>query len=62
MTKYSLENQFWKLDIIDNDKLEFEYILHDKVNNINFSEGDYHYRALTFKERISVCLLTSYWI
>ena len=51
MTKYSLENQFWKFDVIENGSLEFEYILHDKVNNINFSEGDYHYRILTSSKK-----------
>ena len=47
----SIENQFWKLTINEENKQEFEYILHDKANHIDFSEGDYHYRILTSSKR-----------
>jgi hypothetical protein len=49
--KYSIENPFWKLTINKNNEQEFEYILHDKVNHIDFSDGDYHYRVLTSSKR-----------
>ena len=50
MTVYKLENQYWILQIHENDN-KYKYELKSKVNNEIYADEDYHYRVLTSRKR-----------
>jgi len=45
--RWLLENQYWELEIQTLEGKEFFYRLKSKINNIIYSDQDYHYRLLT---------------
>jgi len=49
-TRYSLSNEYWKLEI-QNNKNGFNCILTSKVDDMIYADQDYHYRILTSSKR-----------
>jgi len=49
-TRYTLSNQYWKLEI-QNNKNRFNYKLTSKSNDEIYADQDYHYRILTSSKR-----------
>ncbi len=50
VTRYSLSNEYWKLEI-QNNKNGFIYKLTSKSNDKTYADQDYHYRILTSSKR-----------
>ena len=52
MTEYKLENQYWNLEICQDDKNnDFKYLLQSKTSNEIYADEDYHYRIVTSSKR-----------
>ncbi len=50
-TRYTLSNQYWKLEIQNDNKNGFIYKLYSKVNDKIYADQDYHYSILTSGKR-----------
>jgi len=48
---FILANDWWELKIQNIDRESFVYNLHDKINNIDYSDQDYHYSILTSRKK-----------
>ena len=50
MSEFKLENQYWKFSINENE-LNYQYVLESKINNVIYADEDYHYSILTSGKR-----------
>ncbi|MFW9952555.1 MAG: hypothetical protein ACFFKA_20740 [Candidatus Thorarchaeota archaeon] len=48
---YVLENNFWRMEIIENHDNGFIYKLHSKINDVTYTDQDYHYSILPSMKR-----------
>jgi len=48
---YILTNDWWELEIQNDENGGFIYKLHSKFNNVFYADQDYHYRILTSKKK-----------
>ena len=51
MTDNTLENQNWELKVQNNRDKGFRYILHSKIDNVDYANEEYHYRILTSSKK-----------
>jgi hypothetical protein len=51
INSHILENQFWKLELLNNCGKGFLYKLQSKLNGITYADQDYHYSIVTSKKK-----------
>ena len=48
---YTLDNQWWELEVQQKDNENFAYKLYSKKNGVTYADQDYHYSIITSNHR-----------